>query len=95
MHYDLQLELNQSRPFQSSHDDAFGGLAHIQESKDKTMTTATATATAPIGLQSYAIDVTHSDATFAVRHLITKVRGRFSSNTLVAGTAPKGQRAMS
>ena len=42
------------------------------------MTTAIATAIAPIGLQTYAIDVTHSDATFAVRHLITKVRGRFS-----------------
>jgi polyisoprenoid-binding protein YceI len=37
------------------------------------MTTATA-----IGTQTYAIDAAHSDATFAVRHLITKVRGRFS-----------------
>jgi polyisoprenoid-binding protein YceI len=40
-----------------------------------TITTATA---APIGLTTYAIDPAHSDATFSVRHLITKVRGRFS-----------------
>ena len=40
-------------------------------------TIATATA-APIGLTTYAIDPAHSDATFSVRHLITKVRGRFS-----------------
>ena len=39
------------------------------------MTTATATDTA---LQTYQIDAAHSEATFTVRHLITKVRGRFS-----------------
>ena len=43
-----------------------------------TTQTATATTTAPIGLQTYDIDPAHSEATFAVRHLITKVRGRFS-----------------
>jgi polyisoprenoid-binding protein YceI len=37
------------------------------------MTTATATA-----LKTYAIDAAHSEATFQVRHLITKVRGRFA-----------------
>jgi polyisoprenoid-binding protein YceI len=37
--------------------------------------TATATATA---LKTYAIDAAHSEATFQVRHLITKVRGRFA-----------------
>ena len=36
------------------------------------MTTATATA-----LKTYQIDRGHSEATFQVRHLITKVRGRF------------------
>ncbi len=36
------------------------------------MTTATATA-----LKTYQIDPAHSEATFQVRHLITKVRGRF------------------
>ena len=36
--------------------------------------TTTATATA---LKTYAIDAAHSEATFQVRHLITKVRGRF------------------
>ena len=39
------------------------------------MTTTTATATA---LKTYAIDAAHSEATFQVRHLITKVRGRFA-----------------
>ena len=39
------------------------------------MTTATATATA---LKTYQIDRAHSEATFQVRHLITKVRGRFA-----------------
>ena len=38
------------------------------------MTTATATATA---LKTYTIDAAHSEETFQVRHLITKVRGRF------------------
>lgn len=37
------------------------------------MTTAAATT-----LHTYQIDVAHSEATFTVRHLITKVRGRFS-----------------
>ena len=36
------------------------------------MSTATAAA------QTFAIDKTHSEATFQVRHLITKVRGRFA-----------------
>ncbi len=39
------------------------------------MTTATATMTA---LKTYKIDASHSEATFQVRHLITKVRGRFA-----------------
>ena len=34
--------------------------------------------------QTYAIDKTHSEAAFQVRHLLTKVRGRF---TEFAGTA--------
>jgi polyisoprenoid-binding protein YceI len=38
-------------------------------------TTTTATATQ---IQTYQIDPAHSEATFQVRHLITKVRGRFS-----------------
>jgi len=42
------------------------------------MTTATVTAPAAIGVQTYNIDLAHSEATFSVRHLITKVRGRFS-----------------
>ena len=42
------------------------------------MTTATSTATAAIGVQTYAIDPAHSEASFSVRHLITKVRGRFA-----------------
>ena len=37
------------------------------------MTTATATAT-----RTFVIDKTHSEATFQVRHLVTKVRGSFS-----------------
>ncbi len=39
------------------------------------MSTATTTATA---LRTFAIDKTHSEAAFQVRHLITKVRGRFA-----------------
>lgn len=39
------------------------------------MTTATATAT-PV--RTFAIDKTHSEAAFQVRHLISKVRGRFT-----------------
>lgn len=38
------------------------------------MSTATATATA----RTFAIDTSHSEVTFQVRHLLTKVRGRFS-----------------
>ena len=37
------------------------------------MTTATATKTT-----TYGIDKAHSEVTFQVRHLLTKVRGRFS-----------------
>jgi polyisoprenoid-binding protein YceI len=39
------------------------------------MTTTTATA-API--RTFAIDKTHSEVTFQVRHLVTKMRGRFT-----------------
>jgi len=39
------------------------------------MTTATATATPT---RTYAIDKTHSELLFQVRHLLTKVRGRFT-----------------
>src|SRR5262249_48590816 len=46
--------------------------------KDDVMTrTQTATNTA----QAYAIDKAHSEVTFQVRHLLTKVRGRFSDFT--------------
>ncbi len=40
--------------------------------------TATATATATTGVRTYAIDKTHSEAAFQVRHLLSKVRGRFA-----------------
>lgn len=40
------------------------------------MTTATGTATAT--KTTYSIDKAHSEATFHERHLLTKVRGRFS-----------------
>src|SRR3989442_15717823 len=40
-----------------------------------TATTGTTTST---GLRTFTIDKAHSEATFQVRHLITKVRGRFS-----------------
>ena len=39
------------------------------------MSAETATATT---VRSYVIDKTHSEATFQVRHLVTKVRGRFT-----------------
>jgi polyisoprenoid-binding protein YceI len=39
------------------------------------MTTTATTATA---IRTYAIDKAHSEATFQVRHLLTRVRGRFS-----------------
>ena len=41
------------------------------------MTTTTGTTTST-GLRTFTIDKRHSEATFQVRHLITKVRGRFS-----------------
>jgi polyisoprenoid-binding protein YceI len=42
----------------------------------------TATTTAPTpGTKTYDIDKAHSEATFQVRHLLTKVRGRFSDFT--------------
>jgi polyisoprenoid-binding protein YceI len=42
-------------------------------------TTTTATATTPsTGTRTFAIDKTHSEATFQVRHLVTRVRGHFS-----------------
>jgi len=41
-------------------------------------TTTTATATVPAGLRTYHIDKTHSEVTFRVRHLLTRVRGRFT-----------------
>ena len=34
--------------------------------------------TTPVSTPTFAIDKTHSEAAFQVRHLITKVRGRFS-----------------
>jgi polyisoprenoid-binding protein YceI len=37
-----------------------------------------ATTTTGSGLRTFTIDKAHSEATFQVRHLITKVRGRFS-----------------
>lgn len=36
------------------------------------------TATTAVALRTYQIDPAHSEATFQVRHLITKVRGRFA-----------------
>ncbi len=44
------------------------------------MTTAPATTTAPAAATSrtFAIDKSHSEVLFQVRHLVTKVRGRFS-----------------
>ena len=41
------------------------------------MTTSTAAATAT-AVRTFAIDKTHSEVTFQVRHLVTKVRGRFT-----------------
>jgi polyisoprenoid-binding protein YceI len=43
-----------------------------------TTTTTTTTTTAPPATGTYSIDKAHSEATFQVRHLLTKVRGRFS-----------------
>jgi polyisoprenoid-binding protein YceI len=39
--------------------------------------TSTSTATAP-ALRTFHVDAAHSEVTFQVRHLLTKVRGRFS-----------------
>jgi len=41
----------------------------------------TATPTAVKAAQTYAIDKTHSEVAFQVRHLLTKVRGRFTEFT--------------
>jgi polyisoprenoid-binding protein YceI len=38
----------------------------------------TTTTTSSTGLRTFTIDKAHSEATFQVRHLITKVRGRFT-----------------
>jgi len=45
-----------------------------------TTTTATSTTSTAVAtpVRTYAIDVTHSEVGFQVRHLITKVRGRFT-----------------
>jgi len=43
---------------------------------EQLVTTATGTATAT--KTTYSIDKAHSEATFHERHLLTKVRGRFS-----------------
>jgi len=40
------------------------------------MTQRTTTTTAPV--RTFAIDKTHSEVTFQVRHLVTRVRGRFT-----------------
>jgi polyisoprenoid-binding protein YceI len=39
--------------------------------------TTTSTITTPAATGTYAIDKAHSEATFQVRHLVTRVRGRF------------------
>jgi polyisoprenoid-binding protein YceI len=39
--------------------------------------TATASATSPV-VRTFTVDKSHSEATFQVRHLVTKVRGRFT-----------------
>jgi polyisoprenoid-binding protein YceI len=43
----------------------------------KTMTTATATQTTTTETTTYRIDPAHSEVAFQVRHLLTRVRGRF------------------
>jgi len=40
--------------------------------------TTTSTAAIAVPVRTYAIDVAHSEVTFQVRHLLTKVRGRFT-----------------
>jgi polyisoprenoid-binding protein YceI len=54
------------------------------------MTTATA-------VRTFAIDKTHSEATFQVRHLITKVRGRFAdfAGTITFNEAQPAQSSVS
>lgn len=42
------------------------------------MTATTTTTTAPIAARTYAIDKAHSELVFQVRHLVTRVRGRFT-----------------
>jgi polyisoprenoid-binding protein YceI len=42
------------------------------------MTTTVTAATTPATARTYTFDKAHSEVTFQVRHLITKVRGRFS-----------------
>jgi len=42
------------------------------------MTTAVATAVKTSPTQTFSIDLAHSDAAFQVRHLLSKVRGRFT-----------------
>ena len=39
------------------------------------------TTTAAVAVRTFAIDKTHSEVTFQVRHLLTKVRGRFTDFT--------------
>ena len=51
------------------------------------MTTATTTSTATTTNKTttYRIDKAHSEVVFQVRHLLTKVRGRFSASAVGAG----------
>src|SRR6187431_3007143 len=42
------------------------------------MSTSTVTATTTPTVRTYQIDKTHSEVAFRVRHLLTKVRGRFA-----------------
>ena len=44
-----------------------------------TMTTATTATTVATSLRTYQIDSAHSEVTFQVRHLLTKVRGHFGT----------------
>lgn len=57
----------------------------------------TATLAATKAAQTYAIDKTHSEVTFQVRHLLTKVRGRFSefSGTVLFDLAHPEQSSVS
>ena len=49
-----------------------------------------ATSAAPTSTQTFTIDKAHSEATFQVRHLVTKVRGHFSD---FAGTIQFNEKA--